>query len=415
MSERNVRELFRRFEPILKFNGRENYLPMRVEPYLTRATCYQHGFLGRASLVQAAPLALDDLARLPATDRDLYYLRFVPDDALKLAPSRRGDYSDDPRYPPSFDRVLDQFPGAVILGRAAHGFFVWLWNLFGSLPANTVAAAYRRVQAIPPEERVPTYYGRAVAARDGLILQYWFFYAVNDWRSNSLGLGVNDHEGDWEHVDVVLASHNGDWEPAYVAASAHNGSGSQLSRDWAEVEKSDTHPIIYVANGSHANYFTVGARPVAEFVVGARTARRIAVLRAWLLRKMVALATGKRVISFVDFAEADGDSIGPGALFEWSEPLLLDEGRGTDEWGAIRTFRGLWGRYVGDWTGRENGPCSPPFAYARLFPSPEITDQKPAWRDPLAWAGISSNGLLPSFVENRITAATRTLDAGDTI
>lgn len=388
MTERHIRELFRRFEPILKFNGRENYLPMRVDPYLARATCYQNGFLGRAVLVQDAPLSLDGLGHFPAADRNLYFLRFVPDEALKLAPSRRGDYSDDPRYPPSFDRVLDQFPGAVILGRAAHGFFVWLWNLLGSLPRNTVAAAYRRVQAIPSAERVPTYYGRALAGRDCLILQYWFFYAVNDWRSNSLGLGVNDHEGDWEHVDVVLESHDGEWMPACVSASAHNESGAQLARQWDQFERSDTHPIIYVANGSHANYFTVGARPVAEFVVGARTARWLARLRAWLLRQMVALVTGKRVVTFVDFAQGDGDSVGPGALFEWSEPVLLDEIGGTDEWGAIRTFRGLWGRYVGDWTGRENGPCGPPFTYGRLFPTPEITDNKLAWRDPLAWAGL---------------------------
>ena len=35
------------------------------------------------------------------------------------------------------------------------------------------------------------------------VLQYWFFYAYNDWRSRVFG--VNDHEADWEQVTIYLA------------------------------------------------------------------------------------------------------------------------------------------------------------------------------------------------------------------
>lgn len=36
-----------------------------------------------------------------------------------------------------------------------------------------------------------------------MCLQYWFVYAMNDWRSTFSG--VNDHEADWELVMVYLA------------------------------------------------------------------------------------------------------------------------------------------------------------------------------------------------------------------
>ena len=34
------------------------------------------------------------------------------------------------------------------------------------------------------------------------MLQYWYFYLFNDWRSSFHG--VNDHEADWEMVTVYL-------------------------------------------------------------------------------------------------------------------------------------------------------------------------------------------------------------------
>ena len=47
------------------------------------------------------------------------------------------------------------------------------------------------------------YYGHV--SRDGgyVVLQYWYFYPMNDWRS-TFG-GVNDHEADWEQVTIFLA------------------------------------------------------------------------------------------------------------------------------------------------------------------------------------------------------------------
>jgi hypothetical protein len=69
-----------------------------------------------------------------------------------------------------------------------------------------------------------TYHGRVL--RDGgyLVLQYWFFYVFNDWRSTFSG--INDHEADWELVTVYLADDGGERPaPRWVAASCHDHSG----------------------------------------------------------------------------------------------------------------------------------------------------------------------------------------------
>ena len=70
----------------------------------------------------------------------------------------------------------------------------------GKVPGGFAAAANVRFQEAG--DLAPTYYVRAVRDAGYLVLQYWFFYAMNDWRS-TFG-GVNDHEGDWEQITLFL-------------------------------------------------------------------------------------------------------------------------------------------------------------------------------------------------------------------
>ncbi|NLE45423.1 MAG: PrsW family intramembrane metalloprotease [Chloroflexi bacterium] len=90
----------------------------------------------------------------------------------------------------------------------------------------------------------PTVYARVV--RDEpfgtITVQYWALYFYNDW--------FNKHEGDWEMVQVIL---RGDEHPEWVIFSQHHGG---TRRPWRSVSvEDDTHPVVYVAKGSHANYF----------------------------------------------------------------------------------------------------------------------------------------------------------------
>src|SRR5436190_1373861 len=68
------------------------------------------------------------------------------------------------------------------------------------------------------------------------------------------GSGFGLHEGDWEMVQVRLASDGQTPELALYAQHAYAG-----SRSWDEVEKTDDgRPVTYPGRGSHASYFAPG-------------------------------------------------------------------------------------------------------------------------------------------------------------
>ena len=103
-------------------------------------------------------------------------------------------------------------------------------------------------------EAPPTTYARVVtqAGYPGrLALQYWFFYVFNDWNNN--------HEGDWEMIQLnfdagtpaqALATH-----PTEVGYSQHSSAErAEWGGDKLQVE-GGTHPVVYPAEGSHANFF----------------------------------------------------------------------------------------------------------------------------------------------------------------
>jgi len=101
-----------------------------------------------------------------------------------------------------------------------------------------------------------TVYFRVVTIGGSKVVQYWMFYAFNKGT-------MNQHEGDWEMVQVVLS----DGTPTHVMYSQHY-SGQKAT--WSQVEKSGDHINVYVSRGSHANYLrsysgTVG---VANDIVG---------------------------------------------------------------------------------------------------------------------------------------------------
>lgn len=91
----------------------------------------------------------------------------------------------------------------------------------------------------------PAVYGRVIRQGDGMVIQYWLNYLFNNHPMLS-------HEGDWELVEVEL---NSDSQPVRVSASQH---GYGRMRNWQDVESRDGRPVIYVAKGSHANYFNPG-------------------------------------------------------------------------------------------------------------------------------------------------------------
>ena len=119
----------------------------------------------------------------------------------------------------------------------------------GDLPCYVVGAS---------DEPGVTVYGRVVKDGKSIVLQYWLFYYDDLYRYPFLPLGAiwQSHEGDWEVVNVVLTNQK---RPVAVGLSEHC---SGETRAWAETERRDGHPTVYLALGSHANYFEPGLHEV---------------------------------------------------------------------------------------------------------------------------------------------------------
>ncbi len=100
----------------------------------------------------------------------------------------------------------------------------------------------------------PTTYARVVGdpAHPGqLALQYWFFYVYNDFN--------NKHEGDWEMIQLDFRASDArqalTMNPEEVGYSQHDGAESARWGD-SKLEIVDgSHPVVYPAAGSHANYY----------------------------------------------------------------------------------------------------------------------------------------------------------------
>jgi hypothetical protein len=84
----------------------------------------------------------------------------------------------------------------------------------------------------------------------GLVdVEYWFFYAYND------GFSIFNHEADWEHLTVTIdpKADDAQGKVTQVFFSEHKA-GTPLPAGDAKLTMDGTHPMSYVAIGTHANY-----------------------------------------------------------------------------------------------------------------------------------------------------------------
>jgi hypothetical protein len=133
--------------------------------------------------------------------------------------------------------LITATPTAESLGAYAADTY-YLDNRKGTINDTRIVDDYKTYA----ETHDPVVYAHVFPGGEGTIVQYWFFYAFN------IGT-LNTHEGDWEMIQVVL---DGAGEPVEAMYSQHLH-GQRAS--WSQVDRSDTHPHVYVARGSHANYF----------------------------------------------------------------------------------------------------------------------------------------------------------------
>lgn len=329
----NVFELVRKYEPVLKFSkdglGREeNFFPMSTADYVAQAALHK---MEMGPVLDRTEVSLDYLGGLTVPESRSLYLTFGADETLRHNPSLFEQLQDDglALYDIQGDAVDPLDPGAVNYGLAD----------ITKLPDEVHATALKHYQPLRDfGQHPPMYYYSSIYNRGFLVLQYWFFYAYNDW--GTAHSGVNDHEGDWEMIALFLRGE----KPVYAAYSAHTGAPARHQWDDPAIEKvAGDHPVVYVGCGSHANYFH---------------------------REIHAQAT------FKDYAQGDSAvSVGPGTPVAWGTPVNLAE----QSWAL--NYAGSWGVRVKRYGTSAlamgaQAPVGPPWQFTR-------------WEAPVEWAKLT--------------------------
>lgn len=219
--ETAIDPLILQYEPILYLHENENYRPMNVEAFVGASALWDdRGVLPDLLRKFRGTVTIDELG---AEDTEDWYLAFSADEAKSFDP----------------DKAKERYDQLVSEGEA-----------------QTTYYAYKTTDSYTDSEGV---------AHEFIVLQYWYFYAFNDWAEHG---GFNNHEGDWESVFVFLDADTE--EPMYVAYSSHLNDGiaepdnpfqyDSVRREWNsnDVQKEGSNTKSFVALGSHANYPTNG-------------------------------------------------------------------------------------------------------------------------------------------------------------
>jgi hypothetical protein len=387
-------DLLRAYEPVVRFTKGELFLPTAVGPYVEQCSLWAGGRGGHVTLlVPRRELTLERLSQASAAHRGRrMFLRFVEE------PLGGAEYLRWLRIPRERLSATGRFTTTGVFGRLVDAGLRASLLLRGKVPAGLAAAAETTYRERLEADRF-TYYGRVV--RDGgyVCLQYWFFYAMNDWRS-TFG-GINDHEADWEMITVYLAEQrHGSMRPAWAAFSSHDYHGDDLRRRWddPELHREGDQAVVFSGAGSHSGAFIPGdyvvtvdpprARPVIEFL---HRGQRL--LAPW--RHYTGSPAGLG-IPFVDYARGDGIAIGPGHDARWT-PVLID-----DETPWVSDYRGLWGLDTHDRFGGERAPSGP--RYER------DGSVRASWANPLGWAGLLKIPPLEDDVAEPLVERVAALD-----
>ena len=163
-----------------------------------------------------------------------------------------------------------------------------------------------------------------------LALQYWLFYAYNDWN--------NLHEGDWEMIQLVFEAEDAaaalEVEPTRVGYSQHEGAEQA---EWGEdkLELVDgTHPVVHPAAGSHANFYEEGLYLGSSAEQGSaattRADRPSTCVRPWSRSRATRTPPrtpipGSTTRAGLQRAFFNGPT-GPNLKTQWTEPITWSEG-----------------------------------------------------------------------------------------
>jgi len=390
------RALLRSYEPVIRFTQGEMFFPSAVEPYLAASDLLVGSSQrSRREILGVGQVTPERLAAETAPPGEQLFLQLVqrPLDGLELVRWRQRPGRPAFRQPGRlarvglFARLLDALFNASLLLR-------------GTVPGGTAAAAeikYARAQAADPRH---VYYGRVVRQGGWVVLNYLYFYWMNDWRSSFYG--ANDHEADLEQVFVVLED-GPDPRPVWFGCAVHDDSGDQLRRRWDDsgLRTVGDHPVVHVGAGSHAahvepgEYVTTVPLPTPRPVRVALGAIRVLwrdVLRQADPGDLSAHLETALSIPFIDYARGDGAVIGEGGA-AWDAVPIGD----STPW--VHGYRGLWGLDTRDRFGGERAPAGPKYTRSGTV--------RQSWNDPLGFLGLTKvppPGQHTAVLEARIAS-----------
>lgn len=105
-------------------------------------------------------------------------------------------------------------------------------------------------RCLPASNFAPTVYAHLFQQSGNWVIQYWIFYPYNDW--------IENHEGDWEHINVVISSNDPASAEIVAVDYYFHHFVSSVEGNLSNLHVVDaTHPVIYV--GGWGRYHIAGS------------------------------------------------------------------------------------------------------------------------------------------------------------
>ena len=249
--------LAKRFQPTVLTSITDPFWPLSVNALLQdigsegRRTCVRPSDRAAKCPIEAQT-TLADLSPLQSTPED--FLEYPTTPALTRDPTQqlqaflRGQQGRESPLPSPRQLLAD--PGVLDPWATAQVYF------------------YYAGPADPAHWPAPN-----AAIEKGLVaLQYWFFYPYNYYPTLVAGDVMNDapiagdvantdlHQGDWEHVTVLVEPHK--QEARWLYTARHSNEGKYFRWNSPLLSFDEGHPIVQAAYGGHPSYPAgCGARP----------------------------------------------------------------------------------------------------------------------------------------------------------
>jgi hypothetical protein len=219
------------------------------------------------SLLAAAALATPAIAAASVSDEKALAERYAP--VVRLVTQKKECGPGEPYQPMDVNALFGQptvalrgpwsASGVVKIGPTAKDLSRGLYQYHLDFPGNALEPGcdFERWARRVTRGHMPTVYGHVAtdpSHPERVALQYWFFYAYNDWN--------NLHEGDWEMIQLIFDANNAHEAltspPTTIGYSQHEGA-EEAAWGSSKLERvGGTHPVVYPAAGSHANFFGEG-------------------------------------------------------------------------------------------------------------------------------------------------------------